>query len=102
MPINYCSNGIVRDELRGLVGWMAALGDKYIQESLIDIDPYAVIANGDPSQLLSSSKKYLLQKLMVLVEEDPFFRRNDMWRSFSIVNFLMINRYLSYKNFIGR
>ncbi|PSE87979.1 hypothetical protein C7G75_18615 [Acinetobacter nosocomialis] len=80
-------NGIVRDELRGLVGWMAALGDKYIQESLIDIDPYAVIANGDPSQLLSSSKKYLLQKLMVLVEEDPFFRRNDMWRSFSIVNF---------------
>ncbi len=80
-------NGIVRDELRGLVGWMAALGEKYIQESLIDIDPYAVIANGDPSQLLSSSKKYLLEKLMALVEEDPFFRRNDMWRSFSIVNF---------------
>ena len=35
---------------------MAALGDKSIQETLINIDPYAVLANGDPSQLLPSSK----------------------------------------------
>ncbi|WP_121775007.1 NACHT domain-containing protein [Acinetobacter bereziniae] len=81
------SNGIVRDELRGLVAWMAALGDKFIQETLINIDPYAVLANGDPSQLLPSSKKYLLQKLICLVEEDPYFRRSDMWRTFSISGF---------------
>lgn len=80
-------NGIVRDELRGLVAWMAALGDKYIQETLINIDPYAVLANGDPSQLLPSSKKYLLDKLICLVEEDPYFRRSDMWRTFSISGF---------------
>lgn len=80
-------NGIVRDELRGLVAWMAALGDKFIQETLIDVDPYAVLANGDPSQLLSSSKKYLLEKLTCLVKEDPYFRRSDMWRTFSISGF---------------
>lgn len=80
-------NGIVRDELRGLVAWMAALGDKFIQETLINIDPYAVLANGDPSQLLSSSKKYLLEKLICLGEEDPYFRRSDMWRTFSISGF---------------
>lgn len=80
-------NGIVRDELRGLVAWMAALGDKFIQETLINIDPYAVLANGDPSQLLPSSKKYLLERLICLVEEDPYFRRSDMWRTFSISGF---------------
>lgn len=80
-------NGIVRDELRGLVAWMAALGDKFIQETLINIDPYAVLANGDPSQLLPSSKKYVLEKLICLVEEDPYFRRSDMWRTFSISGF---------------
>lgn len=80
-------NGIVRDELRGLVAWMAALGDKFIQETLINIDPYAVLANGDPSQLLPSSKKYLLEKLICLVDEDPYFRRSDMWRTFSISGF---------------
>lgn len=80
-------NGIVRDELRGLVAWMAALGDKFIQETLINIDPYAVLVNGDPSQLLPSSKKYVLEKLICLVEEDPYFRRSDMWRTFSISGF---------------
>lgn len=80
-------NGIVRDELRGLLAWMAALGNKVIQEKLINIDPYAVLANGDPSQLLSTSKKLLLEKLICLAEEDPYFRRSDMWRSFSVSGF---------------
>lgn len=66
---------------------MAALGDKFIQETLINIDPYAVLVNGDPSQLLPSSKKYVLEKLICLVEEDPYFRRSDMWRTFSISGF---------------
>ncbi|MFX5834669.1 hypothetical protein ABTE43_12005 [Acinetobacter baumannii] len=80
-------NGIVRDELRGLLAWMAALGNKLIQETLIKIDPYAVLANGDPSQLSSSSKKYLLEKLIYLADEDPYFRRSDMWRNFSVSGF---------------
>ena len=84
-------NGIVRDELRGLVAWMAALGDQFIQETLINVDPYAVLANGDPSQLLSSSKKYLLEKLTCLVDEDPYFRRSDMWRTFSVSGFFDSN-----------
>jgi hypothetical protein len=53
-------NSTVRDELRGLLGWMAALGNKSIQKSAIELDPYAVLANGDPSQLESSSKRLLV------------------------------------------
>ncbi|PHM27623.1 hypothetical protein [Xenorhabdus budapestensis] len=45
-------NSTVRDELRGLLSWMAALGSKPIQEAVIDLDPYAVLTDGDPSQLL--------------------------------------------------
>ena len=34
-------NSVVRDELRGLLGWMAAVGSKNLQEAAIDLDPYA-------------------------------------------------------------
>lgn len=37
-------NGVVRDELRGLLGWMAALGSKEVQAACINVDPYAVLA----------------------------------------------------------
>ncbi|MFX9988213.1 hypothetical protein ABTP48_19350, partial [Acinetobacter baumannii] len=60
---------------------------KLTQETLIHIDPYAVLANGDPSQLLSSSKKYLLEELINLADIDPYFRRSDMWRNFSVSGF---------------
>lgn len=95
-------NGVVRDELRGLVAWMAALGDKFIQETLIKIDPYAILANGDPSQLLPSSKKYLLEKLICLAEEDPYFRRSDMWRSFSISGFFDNNSVTTVKYILAK
>lgn len=80
-------NSVVRDELRGLVGWMGALGNKLIQTTLIDLDPYAVLSNGDPSQLLISSKKLLLDNLKKLAENDPYFRRSDIWRTFSGAGF---------------
>lgn len=80
-------NSIVRDELRGLVGWTAALGSKPIQEALIALDPYAVLANGNPSQLLPSSKQKLLWKLREVANDDPYFRRGDMWRTFSASGF---------------
>ncbi|NVJ65916.1 MAG: hypothetical protein HWE16_05455 [Gammaproteobacteria bacterium] len=78
-------NGVVRDELRGLVGWLASLGSKSMQEELICLDPYAVLANGDPSQLEASLKKLLIRQLLKVEEVDPYFRRADLWRRFSVV-----------------
>lgn len=80
-------NSIIRDELRGLLGWMAALGNKDVQYAAIKLDPYAVLANGDPSQLEPLSKKLLLSKLREIEETDPYFRRSDFWRRFSVAGF---------------
>lgn len=80
-------NNTPRDELRGLIGWIAALGSKSIQEEIIQIDAYAVLANGDPSQLESSSKRLLLNKLKEIEARDPYFRRGDFWRRFSVAGF---------------
>ncbi len=76
-------NNVVRDELRGLLGWLAALGDRSVQEVAIKLDPYAVLANGDPSQLEHSSKRLLIQGLKEVETKDPYFRRGDAWRRFS-------------------
>ncbi|VVQ38481.1 hypothetical protein PS943_05925 [Pseudomonas fluorescens] len=80
-------NSTVRDELRGLLGWMASLGNKSIQESAITLDPYAVLANGDPSQLEHSSKRLLVKQLKEIEAKDPYFRRGDFWRRFSVAGF---------------
>ncbi len=80
-------NGIARDELRGLLGWMAALGNRSVQESIIELDAYAVLANGDPSQLERSSKRQLLHRLKEIEAADPYFRRSDFWRRFSAAGF---------------
>lgn len=77
-------NSVMRDELRGLIGWMAALGNKQFQHQLINLDPYAILANGDPSQLEPSSKKLLISKLKQIEDKDPYFRREDFWRNFSV------------------
>lgn len=80
-------NRVVRDELRGMLGWMAALGNREVQEAAIELDAYAVLSNGDPSQLLSSVKSKLLVRLRVLAAEDPDFRRSDRWRTFNVGTF---------------
>ncbi|MFN8494654.1 MAG: hypothetical protein U0350_44040 [Caldilineaceae bacterium] len=80
-------NSTVRDDLRGLLGWMAALGIKSIAESAIKLDAYAVLANGEPSQLDSSSKRLLVNRLIDIEAEDPYFRRGDFWRRFSVAGF---------------
>lgn len=80
-------NGVVRNELRGLLGWMAALGEQSLQAKCITIDPYAVLANGDPSQLVAPTKRLLLERLLALSEVDPHFRRSDSWRRFSVARF---------------
>ncbi|HHJ1481478.1 TPA: NACHT domain-containing NTPase [Pseudomonas aeruginosa] len=80
-------NSTVRDELRGLLGWMASLGNKPIETSVIELDPYAVLANGDPSQLEHSSKRLLVRRLKEVEAKDPYFRRGDYWRRFSVAGF---------------
>ncbi|MCF6322925.1 MAG: hypothetical protein L3J89_01140 [Gammaproteobacteria bacterium] len=80
-------NATVRDELRGLLGWMAALGNKPIEEAAIRLDPYAVLSNGDPSQLEPSSKRLLVNQLKEIEAKDPYFRRGDFWRRFSVAGF---------------
>lgn len=80
-------NSTVRDELRGLLGWLASLGNKSIQETAIQLDPYAVLANGDPSQLEHSSKRLLIKRLKDVETKDPYFRRGDSWRRFSAAGF---------------
>lgn len=85
-------NSTVRDELRGLVGWMAALGNKPIEESAIELDPYAVLANGDPSQLEHSSMCLLVNRLKEIEARDPYFRRGDFSRRFSVAGFF--NQYV--------
>lgn len=80
-------NGTARDELRGLLGWMAALGNRSVQEAIIELDAYAVLANGDPSQLERSSKRQLLHRLKEIEAADPYFRRSDFWRRFSAAGF---------------
>ena len=80
-------NGAVRDDLRGLLGWIAAFGNQSVQEAAIDIDAYAILANGDPSRLTASSKRRLLERLIELNEVDPYFRGSDGWRRFSTAGF---------------
>ncbi len=80
-------NSTVRDELRGLLGWMAALGVRSIEEAAIKLDAYAVLANGDPSQLEHSSKRLLINRLKDIEGVDPYFRRGDWERRFSVAGF---------------
>ena len=59
---------------------MAALGSQNVQDAAIDVDPYAVLSNGDPSRLSVRSRHRLLEALGKLEADDPFFRRVDRWR----------------------
>ncbi|WP_050436788.1 NACHT domain-containing protein [Mannheimia granulomatis] len=84
-------NNVVRDELRGLFAWIAVLSEnQQIQKRLINLDPYAILANGDPSLLLPGSKRTLLSRLKDLNQEDPYFTRHDIWRNFSISDFFLM------------
>ena len=80
-------NGVVRDDLRGLLGWMAALGSQAVQDTAIALDAYAVLSNGDPSRLTSASRISLLDALSALNADDPYFRRSDQWRTFRASGF---------------
>lgn len=81
-------NNIMRNDLRGLCAWMAVLSQNpHIQEVLIDLDPYAILYNGDSALLLPVSKRKLLLKLKELNQKDPHFHEN-MMRNIRISGFL--------------
>ncbi|CUX66603.1 conserved hypothetical protein [Agrobacterium tumefaciens str. Kerr 14] len=80
-------NKTTRDELRGMLGWMAARGGEPLQMEAIRLDPYAVLANGDPGQLTPRSKRALLTALDRLADKEPLFRRSDAWRRFNVGHF---------------
>lgn len=93
LSINRClsviaPNRVVRTELRGLLGWMAALGNEKTQQAIITLDVYSVLANGDASQLTTKSKYYILIALEKLQEENPYFRASDGYRSVNIKNLI--------------
>lgn len=73
-------NNVVRNELRGLIGWLAIFVKEEYQQILIEIDPYAIIANVEPSKLNSASKIKLLHELTKLEKVNPYFRRSDRLR----------------------
>lgn len=80
-------NSTVREELRGLLAWMAALGNKPVADAAIKLDPFGVLVNGDPSQLHPSSKRLLIQRLVAVEALDPYFRKGDFRRRFSASEF---------------
>lgn len=80
-------NNVVRAELRGMLGWMAALSSEPTQLGIVELDPYAVLANGDPSQLSAKAKKSLIVNLAKLSRAYPHFRRGDVWRKFNVGGF---------------
>lgn len=89
-------NGVTRDELRGMVGWMAAQGHEPLQLRLIELDPYAVLANGDPSQLVTTAKRALLSPLDKLADFEPLFRRSDTWRRFNVGKFSLLTFWIRF------
>ena len=84
-------NGVVYNDLRGLLGWMATLGSQTVQDAAIALDAYAVLSNGDPSRLTSVSRISLLDALAELNADDPYFRRSDRWRTFRASGFFTLD-----------
>ena len=80
-------SGALRDDLRGLLAWLTTEVGQDAQKACIDINPCAVLSNGDPSRLSGASKIYLIEQLAKLSGTDPYFRRADRWRSFNTKGF---------------
>lgn len=80
-------SGALRDDLRGLLAWLTTELGRDAQRACINVNPYAVLSNGDPSQLANASKIHLINQLAHLSVSDPYFRRADRWRKFNTKGF---------------
>ena len=81
-------NSFVRDDLRGLLGWVITLSNSSNQIEFGSFDPVSIFAYGDVSKLKSDAKLPLFKQLIEVSKTDPFFLREDRWRNFSIKHFV--------------
>jgi hypothetical protein len=81
-------NSFVRDDLRGLLGWVITLSNSSNQIEFGSFDPVSIFAYGDVSKLKLDAKLPLFKQLIEVSKTDPFFLREDRWRNFSIKNYV--------------
>jgi hypothetical protein len=74
-----CVDGHPAPELRGLYAWLTQLLPEHA-DFLMATDPYGVLVQGDVACLTLSSRNALLNALVKLSEQDPWFRGQD-WTS---------------------
>ena len=94
-------NRVVRDDLRGLLGWITTLGDEATQRECIHLDPFAIIANGDAANLKAKIKVELLKSLGDLSATDPYFLRSDRFRKFMVKDFVCSDTIPLMKNYLA-
>jgi hypothetical protein len=65
--------------LRGLHAWFGHFARR-MTEGCIRTDPYGALRYGDPDRFSLSQARLLLQSLVALAKEDPYFRSEDWGR----------------------
>jgi len=75
-------SGGVPTALRGLHAWFGHFAPRMTQRC-IETDPYGFLRYGDPDQLSIPDARKLLQALITLANEDPYFRSED-WGKHSV------------------
>jgi hypothetical protein len=71
--------GGVPTALRGLHAWFGHFAPR-MTEACIRTDPYGALRYGDPDRFSLSQARLLLQSLIALANEDPYFRSEDWGR----------------------
>jgi hypothetical protein len=71
--------GGVPTALRGLHAWFGHFAPR-MTEVCIRTDPYGALRYGDPDRFSLSQARLLLQSLVALANEDPYFRSEDWGR----------------------
>jgi hypothetical protein len=71
--------GGVPTALRGLHAWFGHFARR-MTEGCIRTDPYGALRYGDPDRFSLSQARLLLQSLVALAKEDPYFRSEDWGR----------------------
>ncbi len=72
-------DGGTLSDLRGLFAWLTCICQLHA-ETLIHIDPLGIILYGDASLLSLSSKRLMIERLVHLSNENPWFR-SESWAS---------------------
>lgn len=68
--------GTVPASLRGLHAWLVHHDERFAARA-IETDPYGLIRHGDVSELSDSTGRDLIERLLKLGEDNPWFRATD-------------------------